>query len=109
MYGQFKSQYRRNLELLVDECLRLGKSVPVPQYKHGLLVSGGVDDDTKLMLDSAFEIILHEQIGAAPCTRKCLNDPQVRRSIDANKDYALLVNSVQEANKYAAYALTKGG
>ena len=47
--------------------------------------------------------------GAAPPTRKCLDDPQVRKSIGMDKDYALLVNSVQEANEYAVYALTEAG
>jgi hypothetical protein len=113
----FKSKYRQNLELLVDECVKQDKSVSVPQYKHGLLVFGGVDDDTKLVLESAFEVGFSrkrcldswEKIGAAPPTRKCLNDPQVRKSIDSDNDYALLVNSVQEANEYAVYSLTEAG
>jgi hypothetical protein len=116
-YGKFKSAFRTNLELLVDECVRLEKSVSVPQYKHGLLVFGGVDPDTGLSLESAFESGFSRQccldswrkIGAAPLTRKCLDDPQVRRSIDIDKEYALLVNSVQEANDYAVYALTEAG
>ena len=116
-YGMFKSRYRQNLELLVDECVRQDKSVSVPQYKHGLLVFGGVDDKTKLELESAFEVGFSrqrcldswEKIGAAPPTRKCLDDPQVRKSIDSDKEYALLVNSVQEANEYAVYSLTEAG
>jgi hypothetical protein len=116
-YGMFKSRYRQNLELLVDECVLQDLSVSVPQSKHGLLVFGGVDPETKLVLESAFEIGFSRQrcldswdkIGAAPPTRKCLNDPQVRKSIDIDKDYALLVNSVQEANEYALYSLTEAG
>jgi hypothetical protein len=50
-----------------------------------------------------------EKIGAAPPTRKCLDDPQVRKSIDMDKNYALLVNLVQEANEYAVYSLTEAG
>ncbi len=50
-----------------------------------------------------------EKIGAAPLTRKCLDDPQVRKLIGMDKDYALLVNSVQEANEYVVYALTEAG
>jgi len=105
-YSMFKSRYRQNLELLVNECVRQGLSVSVLQYKHGLLVFGGIDDETKLELESTFEIGFlrqrcvdsWEKIGAAPPTRKCLNDPQVRKSIGMDKDYALLVNLVQEAN-----------
>jgi hypothetical protein len=116
-YGKFKSQYRRNLELLVDKCVRLEKSVSIPQFKHGLFVFGGVDPDTGLALESAFEVGFLRQrcpnawtkIGAPPLTRKCLDNPQVRRSIDIDKEYALLVNSVQEANEYAVYVLTEAG
>ncbi len=39
-YGKFKSQYCKNLELLVDECGKKKKSMKVPQYKHCLLVFG---------------------------------------------------------------------
>jgi hypothetical protein len=56
-YGKlFKSQYRKNLELLVDKCSKKKKSLKVPQYKHCLLVFGGKDPDTKLVLESAFEV-----------------------------------------------------
>ena len=102
----FKSQYRQNLELLADECVQQGLSISVPQYKHGLLVFGGVDDEIKLELESAFEICFSRQCcldlwgknGAAPPTCKCFDDPQVRKLIGMDKDYALLVNSVQETN-----------
>jgi hypothetical protein len=70
-----------------------------------------------LNLESAFKIGFSrqrcldswERIGAAPLTRKFLGDPQVRRSIDINKEYALLVNSIQEANEYAVYSLMEAG
>ena len=51
-------------------------------------------------------MVLHHP---APPTRKCLDDPQVRKLIGMDKDYALLVNSVQEANEYAIYSLTEVG
>ena len=89
----------------------------VPQHKHGLLVFGGVDEDTRLELDSAFEFGFSREwcldswtkIGADPLTRKCLDEPQVRKSIHMDTDYAQLVNAVQEANEYTVYALTEGG
>jgi len=79
-YGMFKSQYRVNLKLLVDELVRQDKTVSMQQHKHGLLVFGGVDLDTGLVLPSAFELGFSRQrcleswakIGAAPLTRKCL-------------------------------------
>ena len=79
-----KSQYRAHLKLLVDELVRQDKTVSVPQHKHGLLVFGGGDLDTGLELPSAFELGFSRQrcpeswakIGAAPLTRKCLDEPQ---------------------------------
>jgi hypothetical protein len=117
-YGKFKSQFRKNLELLVDESVKQGKSVAVPQYKHVLLVFGGEDPDTKLELPSAFEVgFSHEackaswtKVGAAPLTRACLNDPKVRKSIgDGDDEYAQLLWTIQEANDYAVFALSEAG
>jgi hypothetical protein len=69
--------------------VRLDKSVSVPQYKHGLLVFGGVDPITGLHLPSVFEegfsrmncLNSWKKIGAAPLTHACLKDPQVRKSM----------------------------
>ncbi len=117
-YGRFKSQYRANLEMLVNKLVKQDKPLSVPQHKHGLLVFGGVDPETDLGILSAFaelgfsrERCLESwrKIGAVPLTRLCLDDPQVRKSIDFDKEYALLVNSVQEANEYAVYSLTEAG
>ena len=33
----------------------------------------------------------------------------MRKSIDLDKEYALLINSVQEANEYTIYSLTEVG
>jgi hypothetical protein len=74
-------------------------------------------EEAQLELELAFEIGFSrqrcldswEKIGAAPLTRKCLDNPQVRKLIDIDKDYALLMNSVHEAIEYAIYALTEVG
>ena len=93
-------------------------SVKVPQCKLCLLVFGGEDPDTKLILPSAFEIGFERneclsawaKIGAAPLTRKCLNDPKVSRAIgEGDDEYGVLLRSIQEANEYAVYALIEGG
>ena len=77
---------------------------------------GGVDLDMGLALESAFDLGFSCQrcldswtkIGAiTPLTCKCLDDPQLRQSIDIDMKYALLVNSIQEANEYAMYALSE--
>jgi hypothetical protein len=117
-YSKFKSQFRKNLELLVYESVKQGKSVAVPQYKHVLLVVGGEDPDTKLELPSAFEMGFSREackaswtkVGAAPLTRACLNDPKVRKSIgDGDDEYAQLLRTIQEANDYAVFALSEAG
>ena len=54
-------------------------------------------------------VLTHEYNGAAYLNYKCFDEPQVRKSIDMDEKYALHVNSVQEANEYASYALTKDG
>ena len=56
MYGTFKMRYHLNLELLCDDMVRQNKTVLVSQQKQGLLVFGGLDDDTGLKLESAFDI-----------------------------------------------------
>jgi hypothetical protein len=72
MYGKFKSQYRRNFELLVDKQVNQDMSVSVPQYKHGLLVFGSIDEDTgglklESILDSLRRIALpHGKRSARP-------------------------------------------
>jgi hypothetical protein len=55
MYGKFKLQFCKSLELLVDECINKEVSVKVPRYKLSLLVFGREDPDTKLVLLSSFE------------------------------------------------------
>ena len=117
-YGKFKTQFRKNLELLVDECVEKEMSVKVPQFKLCMLVFGGEDPDTKLVLPSAFDIGFGRKeclsawakVGAAPLTRKCLNDPKVSRAIgEGDDEYGVLLRSIQEANDYAVYALIEGG
>ena len=117
-YGKFKTQFRKNLELLVDKCVEKEMSVKVPQYKLCLLVFGGEDPDTKLVLPSAFDkgfgrnecLSAWAKVGAAPLTRKCLKDPKVSRAIgECDDEYGVLLRSIQEANEYAVYALVEGG
>ena len=92
----------------------------MPQFKLCLLVFGGTDLDTGLILvlESAFEIGFGREecnaswrkIGAAPLTQACLKDPIVRTSIgEGNNEYALLLCSIQEVNEYTVYALNEGG
>jgi hypothetical protein len=117
-YGKFKTSFRTNLELLVDECVTQDKSVKVQQYKLALLVFGGKDPETGLVLPSAFEfgfgreecLVSWRKVGAALLTQACLKDPRVARAIgDGDEEYGLLLRSIQEANEYAVYALTEGG
>ena len=117
-YSKFKTRFCTNLELLVDECITQDKSVKVLQYKLALLVFGGKDPETGLVLPEAFEfgfgreecLNLWRKVGAAPLTRACLKDSRVARAIrDGDNEYGLLLHSIQEENEYADFALTKGG
>ena len=117
-YGKFKSQFRKNLELLVDECDNKEMSVKVPQYKLCLLVFDGEDPDTKLVLLSAYEFGFGREeclrswrkIGTAPLTRSYLVDPKVSRAIgEGDSKYGVLLRSIQEANDYTVYVLIEGG
>jgi hypothetical protein len=115
-YGKFKTRFRTNLEQLVNECITQDLPVKVLQYKLALLVFGGKDPETGLKLPSTFEfgfgceecLNLWRKVGAMPLTRASLKDPRVARAIgDGEDEYSILLRSIQEANHYAVYALTK--
>ena len=77
---------------------------------------GGSDEETGLEIKKcAFSagflkeacLSAWEKVGAAPCTRKCLSDPKVSRSLgDGDDEY---YNSIQVANDHAVHALNKMG
>jgi hypothetical protein len=95
-YSPFKTQYCKNLDVVIDERIKQKKSAALHPWQVGLIVFGGVDPETNIVVESAFEEGFSrdgcrrawELVGVAPLTRSCLNDKKVRKSIgDGTTDY----------------------
>lgn len=125
-YGPFKTQFKKNLDQVVDERIKQNKlneddevSVSLPPWMVGLMVFGGTDPATGFTLEKgAFEVGFSravclsawEKVGAAPLTRKCLDDPQVRKTLgEGSEEYNKLLISIQLSNDIATEALTQVG
>ena len=120
-YGPFKTQFRQNLERVVQRRIVMGLSTSLQPWLVGLFVFGGEDPVSKLVLtekECAFEVAFNteanlrawQKIGAAPCTRLCLSDRKVRRQLgDAKDSMNELMASIQEANTSAVALLTRRG
>ncbi len=121
LYGAFKTQFLRNLELIVDERLTGKKSLSLQPKFVGLPLFGGVDRETKFNIElGAFQkafvplkcLLSWKTVGAATpegVTHACLDNPQVLRSSDDGDDIQELHWSIQNANELAIHALTQGG
>ncbi len=118
-YGKFKSQFRTNLTLVVDKRVEKNKSVSLQPWLVGLIVFGGVDPVTEYELEtSAFQVGFSveeckrawEKVGAAPLTKKCLDDTKVLKSVgDGDEGFNQMMLSIQDANDLATHALTEAG
>ena len=114
----FQSALRTNLQLLIDERIRKEKPTSLSPWIVGLVVFGGCDPETELIVRSAFQegfnhaqnIRAWEKVGAVPLSRKCLESNKVRRSIgDGDDDQKALVYLIQEHNTLACTGLTLAG
>ena len=120
-YGPFKSQFRTNLDTIVQRRIKLGKSLSLSPWMVGLVVFGGLDSETGYEIkqnDSAFEVAFSveackkawAEVGAAPLTRRCLTDSKVRRELgDAEDTLNELMSSIQEGNDAATALLIRHG
>ena len=117
-YGPFQSAVRTNLQLIIDERIRTDAPRSLSPWIVGLVVFGGEDPETGLIVGSAFQrgfshalnIKAWEKGGAVPLSRKCLSSPKVRRSIgDGNDDQQALVHLIVEHNTIACNALSLEG
>ncbi|KAL7431790.1 hypothetical protein ACHAXH_004909 [Discostella pseudostelligera] len=54
-YGPFKTHYCKNLDVVVDERIKQKKSTTLLPWQVGLIVFGGVDPETNIVMKSAFE------------------------------------------------------
>ena len=55
-YGPFKTQYCKNLDAVVDARLKQGKLTAMAPWQVGLIVYGGTDSETGLVVKSAFNV-----------------------------------------------------
>ena len=117
-YGPFKTQFRKNLALVVDERIRKKKSVSLQPWLVVLIVFGGADPETKYtVIDCAYSVGFSRAhcikawkvVGCAPLTMKCLGDSKVRRELGDSNDQEELMRQVQDANNLAIYQLNQAG
>ena len=92
LYGQFKSVYRQNLELLSQERFEMKKGLAITDLP--MIVFGRAPSDNSVALRDAFaEAFTPEKVmgswkkcGAVPLTRAALSSPQVRHELSLNTD-----------------------
>ncbi len=117
-YGPFQSAVRTNLQLIIDEHIAADKPRTLSPWMVGLVVFGGEDPETGLIVGLAFQrgfsheqnIKAWEKVGAVPLSRRCLQSPKVRCSIgDGNDDQQALVHLIVEHNTIACNALSLEG
>jgi hypothetical protein len=117
-YGPFQTAIRINLQVIIDKRLRINATRSLSPWIIGLVVFGGEDPQTGLIVASAFQkgfdhahnISAWEKVGAVPLSRKCLTSPKVRQSIgDGDINQQLLVHLIVENNVIACNALTLAG
>jgi hypothetical protein len=117
-YGPFKTQYCKNLDAVVDERLKKGKSTAMAPWQVGLIVYGGTDIETGLVVKSALDAGFlrdacrnaWDKIGAAPLTRAALESKKVRKLLgDGSAEYQAQLLEIQQANDIAVHSLTLDG
>jgi hypothetical protein len=117
-YGPFQSALQTNLQLLIDKRIRKEKPTSFSSWIVGLVVFGGCNPETELIVRSAFQegfshtqnIRAWEKVGAVPLSRKCLKSKKVRLLIgDGDEEQQALVYLIQEHNTLACTALTLAG
>jgi len=117
-YGPFQSAVRTNLQLIIDKRIHTDAPTSLSPWIVGLVVFGGEDPETGLIVGSAFQrgfsralnIKAWEKVGAVPLSRKCLSSPKVRRSIgDGDDVQQVLVHLIVEHNTIACYVLSLEG
>ena len=118
-YGPFKGAYSRNLDLLVENRIKRGKSSSIPAWMVGLIVFGGTDPETNYVLEeNAFQegfsveacLSAWAKVGAAPLTKACLSDPKVRKSVgDGDDEFDQHIKLISDANIISTYTLNECG
>ena len=118
-YGPFKTQFRKNLDEVIDARIKGNHSTSIAPHLVGLTTFGGVDPTSGHEVKiSAFErgfskeacLSAWAKVGAAPLSMKCLEDEKVRKSIgDGDEEWERGLRELQNANDLATFLLTRGG
>ena len=118
-YGLFKSVYRENIENFAANCEKAGKSTSASVALIGLFVFGGKDpltsDEYKNAFQAAFckekNLSAWSKVGAAPLTRACLYDEQVRHELGGDEEDPMAdeFRKIQEKNNHSVYMLNLNG
>ncbi len=117
-YGPFQSRLQTNLQLVIEERIHAEKSTNLAPWIVGLMVFGGTDPETGLIVGSAFQDGFNKtqnlhgwaKGGAVPLTRTCLQNTKVWCTIgDGTDDQQAATLLIVEHNVLACNALTLEG
>ena len=120
-YGPFKTSFRQILGDVIEHRITSAKTTTMPPWIVGLVVFGGTDPETNHSISrnafqDAFNVSSNlnawAKFCAAPCTRACLFDPQVRRTLhDSGPDdeTSHLMLKLNKANEMATFTLSQAG
>ena len=98
-YGKFKTMYRMNLAKLTE--YRVKMKVLIQQCNIPLLIFGGEDASSGVILDNAFQsafrydcnVKVWAEIGLQPFDRNCLRDDKVKHEIVITSDGTIDVDA----------------
>jgi hypothetical protein len=118
-YGLFKTQFRRNLDEVIDARIKGNHSTSIAPHLVGLTTFGGVDPTSghevkTSMFQKGFSkeacLSAWAKVGAAPLNMKCLEDQKVRKSVgDGDEEWERDLRELQNGNDLATFLLTRGG
>ena len=117
-YGLFKTQFLKNLDMIVETRLDNGKSLSIVPKMVGLPLFGSINWDTSFEVEmGAFQHTFvssqwkaaWRKVGAATpdgITPACLGNLQVMKDLGDGKDTDELYKAIQTANDLTIHALT---
>ncbi len=117
-YGPFQSAIHTSLKLIINERIAVDKPKTLLPWIVGLIVFGGEDLKTGLIVGSSFQhgfshehnIKAWEKEGAVPLSWRCLQSLKVRCSIgDGDNNQQAMVHLLVEHNMIACNVLSLGG
>ncbi len=94
------------------------KLTAMAPWQVGLIIYGGTDIETGLIVQSAFDAGFSrdacrnalDKVGAAPLTRAALENKTVQKSLgDGSAEYQAQLLEIQQANDITVHSLTTDG